>query len=117
MLFAFKNKSDKLKFLSKEMRLFGLCFGEFKNVRFEEAQSKKMVAISMLPWGCDSHEVAKLVHTALAPLNLTFSYPKNIITNGFVFLEMNNFYEALNSQKFINAITFKVIFMIFRVIN
>lgn len=52
MVFKFKNKQDKTKFLSHEMRLYGLCFANLKNIRFEEAQSKSVVALSMIPWAC-----------------------------------------------------------------
>lgn len=52
MVFKFKNKQDKAKFLSHEMRLYGLCFSNLKNIRFEEAQSKSVVALSMIPWAC-----------------------------------------------------------------
>lgn len=35
LVFKFKNKSDKMKFLTPEMRLYGLCLDKIKNIRFE----------------------------------------------------------------------------------
>ena len=51
MVFKFKNVADKIKFLSPEMRLYGLNFKDMKNIKFEEAQSKKVLVLNMVPWG------------------------------------------------------------------
>lgn len=91
------------------MRLYGLCFPKLKNVRFEEAQSKSVVALSMIPWACQSAHLLKFINDSLSSLKISVTHPNCIIANGYVFLELANFYEALHSKDLLNNLVFQVL--------
>ena len=52
------------------MRLYGINFKTFKNIRFEEAQSKKVIALNMIPWGCSSTDLLKAINKALKSIDV-----------------------------------------------
>jgi hypothetical protein len=52
------------------MRLYGINYNSLRSVRFEEAQSKKIIAINMIPWGCSSDDLQKAINKALKPIDL-----------------------------------------------
>ena len=74
------------------MRLYGINFKNFRNIRFEETQSKKIIAISMIPWGCSSDDLQKVINKALKPIDVEVSYQSCILAKGFIFIELDNFY-------------------------
>jgi hypothetical protein len=110
MVFKFRNLDDKLSFLMPEMRLYGINYKNFRNIRFEEAQSKKLVALSMIPWGCSTEDLLKAINKALEPIDVEVSYQACILAKGFAFLELDNFYECLNACRLLNNLPFQVFF-------
>ena len=44
------------------MRLFGLNIDALKNIKFEDAKAKNMIAVSMVPWGCESQNLIKVIN-------------------------------------------------------
>ena len=97
-----------MKFLSPEMRLFGLKVSDFPNIKFEDAQSKKVIALSMIPWGCQSSDLISALNSYLTPLQIGVTHPNCIIAKSYLFIELNNFYEALYAKDLLNNIIFQV---------
>lgn len=90
------------------MRLYGLNIGRMSNIKFEDAQSKKVVALSMVPWGCESSDMIRLINSTLEPLNVTVTHPNCIMAKSYMFIELSNFYEALYAKDLLNNLIFQV---------
>lgn len=90
------------------MRLFGLNFNDFKNIKFEDAQAKSMLALTMIPWGCESQDIIKLINNVLTPLKITVTHPNCLIAKSYLFIELMNFYEAFYAKDLLNNYVFQV---------
>lgn len=95
------------------MRLFGLNINKFSNVKFEEAQSKNTIAVNMVHWGCKSGSLLKFLNDALLPINVNLSYENSVIMKSFIFIELDNFYEAYYAKNLLNNLIFQVNYFIF----
>jgi hypothetical protein len=109
MLFKLKKNEDKKKFLTPEMRLFGLNLNNSYNIRFEEAQSKTVIILSMIPWGCESDELFSVINRGLSPLKVTFTPEEPCrIARSSLFMQFTTFYDAFHAQKLLNNTIFQV---------
>lgn len=90
------------------MRLFGLNTSSLKNVKFEDAKAKNMIALSMVPWGYESQNMIKAINENLLPLSISLTHPNCIIAKKYIFIELANFYEAYYSQNLLNNMVFQV---------
>ncbi len=46
----------------------------------------------MIPWGCSSDDLQKVINKALKPIDVEVSYQSCILAKGFIFIELDNFY-------------------------
>ena len=74
------------------MRVFGLNVGNLKNIKFEEAQSKNIVAVKMIRWGCRSTDLIQFFNENLIPLKMSLEGENCLIMKGLVFIEFDNFF-------------------------